>query len=88
MGAGGLHVDQCFRQYLQDSFYSNSKFDEEIVGDLIYDGMKEFQQHSKPEFVSDGCEIIIKVAGRRVNEPSLQISGGNMTIPKWAHFII
>lgn len=85
-------MDQALRQYLSEAFYSSSNsessFDADVVRNLIRDGVKDFQQHAKREFVSYEQEVSVQVAWRNVNDVSLDITHGVMRIPGYVLSIV
>lgn len=80
-------MDQALRQYLSEAFESSSSFDAAGFRDLIRDGVRDFQQHAKREFISYEQEVSIQVAWRNVNDVSLDISHGVMHLPGYVSML-
>lgn len=48
---------------------------------MLRDGVKDFQQHGKREFVSYEQDVPVQVTWRNINDDLLDIERGTMVIP-------
>ena len=90
LDAGGVHVDKAFAMYLYEQLFTESKFQEmdmEEVHDIVYEGLRDFQENGKQRFSSPTDSLKVAVGGRRMSYPKLQITEGIMNIEAWACFI-
>jgi len=78
--AGAIFVDEAVECYLSQQLGSTEDLDEGEVESHVKDGLEEFINFTKPNF--DGTEGIlnIKVGKRKLNMPSINISGGRMKL--------
>lgn len=53
---------------------------------MLYDGVRDFQEHAKRRYTTRNDALSIVVGGRGFNEDKLRISRGIMTIDPYAAF--
>lgn len=73
-------MDQALFQFLTNACQKAS-YDSDTIRDLIRDGVKDFQEHGKREFISSERDVPVQVAWRNVNDDNMNISHGTMIIP-------
>ena len=87
MAAGGLHVDEALRQYLEGELRS-SQWDPDRIQDCVRDGVRDFEQHGKRQFdLNNKQDIHVQIAERNVNSVTPVISHGEMLIPRYWQFL-
>lgn len=79
VAAGGSRIDEALMAYLRQAFSTISYTDEEADG-LVYDGVKDFQEHAKRRYTMRSDPLSIAVGGRTMTNDALGISRGTMTI--------
>lgn len=80
VAAGGSRVDEALSLYLEQAFSDIYPNDLDIVDGLLYDGMKDFQEHAKRRYTMRNDSISIDVGGRTFNNEDWDIARGTMTI--------
>jgi len=81
--AGGVRVDEVFKEHLVEKLMGGEVMidDQDEVGAMLYDGLRDFQHSTKLEFHSPTDAYKVQVGVRHLNDDGLQIKRGIMTIP-------
>ena len=90
LDAGGVHVDKELAMHLYEQLVTEPEFKEmgmERVHDIVDDGLKDFQENGKQNFLLPTDSLKVDIRKRRMSYPKLQITKGIMTIEAWACFI-
>ena len=78
--AGGVRVDRNFEEYLFSKLLEGGIGDQGEIEAMIFDGRRDFQRSVKLEFLSPAniCKVLVGV--RYLNDESLRIKRGVMSI--------
>ena len=79
--AGGVRVDEIFKQYLFEKLLDGEVNDQGEVDTMLYDGLRDFQRSTKLEFLSPTDADKVQVGSRHLNDDGLRIKRGVMTVP-------
>jgi len=83
LDAGGVHVDKVLGMHLYEQLYIERDFrekDVEEIHDIVDDGLKDFQEHAKPDFSLPTDSLEVTIGGRHMSYPRIQITKGVMNI--------
>ena len=71
--------------HLYEQLYTEDDFQEDdanYVHDVVNDGRKDFQNYGKRRFSSPSDSLPVRVGGRRMNYPAINLARGVMNIAR------
>jgi len=83
LDAGGIYVDKSLAMHLYEQLSTEPEFQKmgvEYVHDTVNDGLKDFQENGKQNFLEPTDSLKVTIGGRRMNYPELRIIKGIMNI--------
>ena len=78
--AGGVRIDNDFREYLTRKFYNGGKTGDEYTNEMIEMGLQDFRYSAKTVFESSENPCQVNVGSRRDNIEELSVKKGRMSI--------
>lgn len=79
--AGGVRVDENFSKYLYAKLREGEARDQGEIEAMLADGLRDFQRLVKLDFLSPADVGKVQVGIRHLNDDSLRIKRGVMSIP-------
>ena len=90
LDAGSIHVEKQLAMHLYKQLRTAPRLmehDLEFLDDIVDDGLNDFRENARWEFSLPTDTLDIKLGGRTMNYPTLQITRGVMRIEGYADFI-
>lgn len=90
LDAGGVHVDKELSMHLYEQLFMEPDIhdlDVEDVHEIVDDGLNDFREDGKQNFSSPTDSLKVKIGGRRMDHPKIQVTRGVMNIEPCARSI-
>ena len=85
--AGGVRVDNDFREYLTRKFYNGSQTGDEYKDEMIEMGLQDFRRSAKTVFESSEDPCQVNIGSRCDNIEELSVKKGRMSIPGCVQYL-